>query len=216
MQVLLSTPVSILLILVGITLIIFTLAERAGRTFRLSGVQQMRIGIFGTLTMFIGIVVLVLPKTSPVSLQKPPTATPNPFITIHSPHGTLPCQPQSGTCTFKISGTAGGIPNFSDYRIYTFVLPVEPRGPGYYLQPKPATNSIEDESWVQYPAFYGHKTLPAKIGNQFRIQAIVVERDATFDGTKLDQLPAGFYLGAIQNIKGIIARSEPVQLTVGK
>ena len=112
-----------------------------------------------------------------------------------------------------MDGTFGGVFPIDDYRIYTFVFPTDPRGPGYYLHELPAILSL-DGKWTQARATYGDRKLPAKSGQEFIIQAVLAEKNAAYNNTLLADLPPNFYLGSLETIEGIIKISEPLLLTV--
>ena len=135
-----------------------------------------------------------------------------PWITVRSPRETTPCTPVGPSCYFEVKGQVGG-KNYRDYRIYTFVFPLEPLGPGYYLQDRAA--SVDSEgNWTQFPSYFGSPDTQAESGYSFKLQAVLVRADATYYGTGLDQLPPNFYLGSVDDIDGVVAVSEAVYSTV--
>jgi hypothetical protein len=159
------------------------------------------------------------PANPPTQLPNPtlppsPTATPiPPFVRIIAPQDTVSCINPEVWCQFEIRGTAGGDISFKDLRIYTFVFPVQPPGAGWYLQKPPA--SIEpNRDWIQSSAYLGDGDHPVETNNTLRIRAALVQKDATFNGTKLSDLKGGTALAAVEDIDGIVVLSNVVFLVV--
>ena len=117
-----------------------------------------------------------------------------------------------------IEGTAGGVDGFVNKRIYVFVYPVMPPGAGWYLQKSPANIGLKGD-WTQSPSYIGSDVAPAVTGNTLKIRAVLVTKDATYDGEKLDDLADSdklVVLTVIEDIEGIITLSDPVDLIVSR
>lgn len=171
------------------------------------------VAITGLITATGGLLV-ILNQTR--ELAPSPTATAGvPYIAVSEPQKTVNCTNPAGEafCRFAISGTAGGVPSFSDLRVYTFVFPVEPPGEGLYLQ-RPSASIESDGDWLQLPAYLGTGGFPATDGDTLFVRAALVRVDATYQSTELDKLAAVTVLEAIEDIEGLIAISDMVTLTV--
>lgn len=154
------------------------------------------------------------PPTHPPTETPTPTPIPPPFIGITAPEETLACVNPEEWCEFEVRGDAGGVSSFSDLRIYTFVRPVDPPGPGWYLQDICADINA-DGSWVQFPSVLGDLEYPASDGDTLRIRAALVQEDATFQGKKLSDFSQGkACLDAVEEIEGFVALSDVIELTV--
>jgi len=154
-------------------------------------------------------------KPSPLSPPAlPPASNASAAIHVTSPRKVLECtNPEKDpACLFEVKGKATGI-DPADLRIYTFVYPTDPPGEGWYMQVQPATVS-GDGQWVQTPSYLGNERARVRTGHSLRLRAAVVGRDATYKGTRLSDLRPGEALPAVEDIEGIVARSESVQLTV--
>jgi hypothetical protein len=153
------------------------------------------------------------PAPSPTKIP-PPTPTPPPFIAIAAPKETLACVNPEEWCEFAVRGDAGGVSSFIDLRIYTFVRPVDPPGPGWYLQDICADINA-DGSWVQSPSVLGDLEHSANDGDTLRIRAALVREDATFQGKKLSDFSQGeACMDAVEEIEGIIVLSSWIELAV--
>jgi len=132
-------------------------------------------------------------------------------VRITAPQGTLTCaKPSEPFCTFEIRGEATGVS--PDWRIYTFVYPVDPVGAGWYIQR--LANLRSDGTWVQSPAYLGNENYPATTGDTLEIRAVIVHKDATYKDKKLRELPTGTALDAVENIDGFVIASDPITLKV--
>lgn len=154
------------------------------------------------------------PANPPTQLL--PTATPMPpFVRIIAPQDTLSCINPEAWCQFEIRGIAGGDISFNEFRIYTFVFPVQPPGAGWYPQhPRAIVQSNGD--WIQSSAYLGDAKNPVQAGHTLRIRAALVQESATFNGTELSDLQGGTALNAVEDIDGIVALSNVVFLVVHK
>lgn len=211
------------LLFLGLIIILISTSHKLAWRMEWAPEKLMRLLPFGLFTVVFGLGWLVMPGFSSLlnrpataaasSTQFPPTPLPPPFIIIQEPQQNLNCRKSDNTCWFNMQGTFGGVFPLKDYRIYTFVFPTDPQGPGYYLQDQPASLA-PDGSWTQSPSVYGNRNLPAASGQSLTIQAALVSIDATYNGSRLGDLPPNFYLGAVENIEGLIALSEPISLIV--
>jgi hypothetical protein len=213
----------LLLFGVGLIIVLISFSQKIAWRLDWPAEKLLRLLPVGLITVVIGFAWLIYPEirsltnalaqTNAAAIPGTPTPLPPPFISINAPLEKLSCQTSNNTCWFKIEGIFGGVFPHSDYRIYTFVFPTDPQGPGYYLQDQLVTFS-PDGNWTQNYAAYGDRKLPAKPGQKLTIQAVLVAQGASYNGTPLTDLPPTFYLGAIDNIEGIIALTEPITLVV--
>jgi len=163
------------------------------------------------------------PTNTSVPTETPsPTETPEPFVKITYPAdgGILTCTNpvEDGSCLFNPSGTTGGVGSFNNLRLYVFVFPVNPPGAGWYLQKSPA--AIESNgNWAQSPSALGDEKSSAVNGHTLRIRAVLVTRDATLNGRKLEDLAKSkelIVLSAVEDIDGIVAISDVIDLTLAR
>jgi hypothetical protein len=164
---------------------------------------------------------------TPTNTLKPtntptPTNTPEPSVQITNPidNGTLSCDnsPDQSFCLFHVQGKISGVGSFSDYRVYVFVFPLTPSGAGWYLQKSPAAIQSNGD-WELSPAYLGNATFRAEKGNTLKVRAVLVKGDATFNGTKLEDLAQSkdlIVFPAIEDIDGDIAISDIVDLTLNR
>lgn len=216
----LQIAIPILFIGIGALLLIIGSLENLRWRFNISSSQQLWINLGGGVLVVIGIGMILLPaflsdRQSRAAVVEP-TEIPPPFINITEPNDSLDCTGTGSVCTFPVRGVGGGIaPPMDPYRVVTFVFPLEPLGSGNFIQ-RPFAIMEEDGSWEVDSASYGSSTLPAENGNRVRIVTALVSSNASLDGTPINQLPRDFYLGRVEDVEGIIAVSEPQDLTVVK
>ncbi len=205
------------MMVLGLILILLGTNERIAWRIDWSPVKLFRFSLSGGLIFLVGFGLMLLPGLQNMRSDRAevdlPTPLPDPFISINAPKETLTCTVRRGICRFEILGIAGGVFPLGDYQIYTLVYQLEPRGPGYYLQ-RPSTFIDMDGSWKQAHVSVGNAKLPVTAGSSVRIQAMLVDSDASFDGTPLRELPAEFYFGSTKSIEGMIAISDIVDLSV--
>jgi len=139
------------------------------------------------------------------------TPTPQPVVEITQPLDAIEC-PGTGECLFTVEGTSSNVVTNRDLRIYIFVFPVNPPGSGWYPQVSPATIQ-KDGTWLQTPAWLGSKQYPAKSGHTLQIVALVVHKDADWNGTKLGEWSPGAAMPTYQDID-YVAVSDVVSLQV--
>jgi hypothetical protein len=142
---------------------------------------------------------------------EPLPPTPEPVVEITKPLDTIDC-PGTGACRFTVEGTSSNVVTNRDLRIYVLVFPVDPVGSGWYLQVSPATVR-QDGTWSQMPAWLGDDEYPAKSGDTLQIVALVVHRDADWNGTKLSDWSPGAALPTYQDID-YMAVSDIIDLRV--
>jgi hypothetical protein len=212
--------IPLIFILIGALLLILGSKESLRWRVNISSAQQLWMNIIGGALVVVGIGIIIIPifitDRQDRASTEAPTELPPVFITITGPTGSIGCRGASITCSFEITGLGGGVaPPMDQYRIATFVFPLEPLGAGYYIQPRMGVMQ-EDGSWTQSLATIGDNSTPVENGHKLRIRAALLSPDASLDGTRLDQLSRDFYLGRVEDIQGIIALSEPVDLTVEK
>ena len=158
-------------------------------------------------------------NTQPYSL----TATyPIPTIAITSPqnNGIVVCEndpptppnPPDPFCQFEVKGVSSAAKPLNGLRIYVFVFPKVPPGEGWYLQKQWAV-VYSNNNWSQSPSYLGNVDNPAQTNHTLKVQAAVVRADASYNGTPLDNLPSPGVV-VIENIQGLIAISDPIDLTV--
>lgn len=138
-----------------------------------------------------------------------------PLISITEPKDILVCDVSLPQCVFTIRGTST-LEDYSDVRIYTLVYPLDPSGNGWYLQHPFAIIDSSNGTWIQSPAVLGSPEYPAKDGDMLLIVAIIVHKNATYNGIPLDMLPPESPIPDIHDIQGIIAISPHGELTVDK
>lgn len=208
------SPTPYILGSLGILLVILALLEQIG-PWVIWARQQLRLGILGSAMILFGMLLLVIPEFELNPATGAPRPTPTPFVTIDHPTDQLDCSGSGEICEFAVEGTYGDVAPGIAFSIYVFVLPIEPAGPGYYLQEHPARLG-PDGVWIQFPSKIGGTRLPVGSGDSLQVRAALVRGDASFNDLKLDELPNDFYLIRFEDIQGLIALSETVTLTIEK
>ncbi len=211
-----DTFVPYLLIVVGVGAIIFALLEQIGWEFEITPGRQIWFAGIGGLMAVVGTALIIFPQVVQAVEEMVPTPAPTdmpaPFVRIIEPAGELDCTGGGASCRFEVSGVAGGVLPQEDYLVYIFVFPVDPPGPGFFIQ-RPAARLNEGGTWRQFPSLAGNLSTAVESGDVIRVQAALLERNATYNGTRLNELPANFYLGALNDIAGLTALSQATQLT---
>lgn len=152
-----------------------------------------------------------VPLTDTLSPPVTETPTPQPVVEITNPVDAIDC-PGTKECLFTVEGTSSNVVTNHDLRIYVFVFPVDPPGSGWYPQVSPATVK-QDGTWSQTPAWLGSEQYPAESGHTFQIVALVVHKDADWNGTKLSEWSPGAAMPTYQDID-YVAVSDPLSLRV--
>ena len=212
--------VPLLCIIPGAVLLLIGSVENIRWRVNMGSDQQLLINVLGGALVVVGLGIVLVPifvndRNARASIVEP-TALPPVFLKISQPAGHIDCSGTEVVCAFDINGQGGGVaPPMDQYRVATFIFPLEPLGAGYYIQPGFAALQ-EDGSWLKSRATFGSSAIPVESGGKLRVQAALISSDASINGTRLDQLPQGFYLGRLSDIEGLLVMSESVDLTIEK
>jgi hypothetical protein len=143
----------------------------------------------------------------------PPTVT----VNVRQPNGSVSCTNPSDDafCQFEVTGVSTGVASSRNLRLYVFVFPVQPPGAGWYAQ-KASAVVRSDGQWIQGPSYVGNEESPAKRGDTLRLRAAVVQQDARYRGFRLGDLGPGEALESIEDVDGLVALSNPVDLRVSR
>lgn len=112
-----------------------------------------------------------------------------------------------------MSGASTGVHPEDQNLIVVFVFPTDPSSGGWFAQRPPAALE-QGGAWSQEPSYLGAAGFLVSTGDTVRIQAALVLPEADFNGTRLDELAAGVVIPNLQEIKGIVAFSNFVDVTV--
>ena len=160
----------------------------------------MKAAVIGAAALIVAAVLgAVLPKVlgspAPVgspSVPAPSASTPRttpirrvPTVSITSPTKRVSCQQDRPQCRFEAAGRWTGVTSNMD--IFVLVFPVRPGGSsghGWYIQQFPASVAANGH-WTESPAYLGSAKAPVHTGDTLQIEAIVVRRGASYQGTPL-------------------------------
>ena len=213
---LLYSSLPFLLIVLGIITILISLSERLRWRFNWSSERQIKFLPIGALVLAIGVVWLILPEVGRLSGSDSPeptsTTVREPFVEIGQPTSVVACSDGIQACHFRLEGVAIAPNGGQDVLVFGFLFPNDPPGPGYYLQSQPA--ALGGEGTWSLTAKFQPSGEVIKSGQSFDILAVLVQRDASYNGLQLTDLPDDFYLSSVEDIEGLIAQSQTVRLNV--
>jgi hypothetical protein len=133
-------------------------------------------------------------------------------VSIAAPSSTVDCRGAGPQCPFTIAGHSTGAG--SDLEIYVLVFPVRPSGGGWFVQ-SPSAFVAGNGDWNQTPAYVGSSTSPSGGGDTFRIAAVLVQVNATYQGFSLDDLASqGTSISDLRQINGLVTQSDSVLLRI--
>lgn len=140
----------------------------------------------------------------------------DPSIVIAYPAKDVICADNTppGACQFEVSGTVRDLGQPKELEVHILVYPVNPPGAGWYPQGASATPSGTG-AWTQSPVYVGTTDTPARTGDQVRVRAIASRHgEAKYKGVRLRDLPAGTVLPKVEDIDGVLAFSDEINLKV--
>jgi len=141
------------------------------------------------------------------------TVRPKVSLAITAPRSAVDCTSSAPQCQFQVTGRVTSNPA-SDLQILILVYPTNPSGHGWYAQFPPATIEASGD-WSQAPSYIGGGTAPARNGDSFNIEAILVHAGATYGNSTLEDISkSGQSITDVSQIAGLVAESQVVPLTV--
>jgi hypothetical protein len=210
----------VVLIIAGVVLVVVAVI---GGPVNVLKVEISKLSTWARLSLFvIGIAAFVLGlfpgvyTASPTARQTTSsTSTAAYHINIASPISVITCTTSAPQCQFELTGqVTADLP--ADLEVVVLVYPIHPGAGGWFIQWPPASIQATG-SWSQSPAYIGAGVAPARDGDTLQVEAVLVNADATYNGTALSDLSkSGTSIPDVSQITGLVKRSDPVQLTVKK
>jgi hypothetical protein len=141
------------------------------------------------------------------------TVRPPVSLALTAPRSAVDCTSSPPQCQFQVTGRVTPKPT-SDLQIVILIYPTDPSGHGWYTQFPPA-NIEASGDWSQATSYIGASTAPARNGDSFNIEAILVHAGATYGSSTLEDISkSGMPITDVSQITGLVAESQIVPLTV--